>query len=88
MGHLMDITPDGIKLISEEAIPVGKTFQFRMDLPEDIMAKPFIFFDALSVWTAPDINPDFYNTGFRVFNMDTKDIELIDHMIDEYGFRD
>jgi hypothetical protein len=88
MGHLMDITPEGIKLISEEPIPNNIQFQFRMDLPEDIIAKPYMFFDALSVWCAPDINPDFYNTGFRVFNMNSKDAELIDHMIEEYGFRD
>ncbi len=88
MGHLMDITSEGIKLISQEAIPTETTFSLRMDLPEEIMAKSIVFFEAYSVWCTPDINPDFWNTGFRVLNMDAHDVELIDHMIDEYGFRD
>ena len=78
MGHLMDITAEGVKLISEEPIEINQTFQLRMDLPEDIIAKPYIFLDAKSMWCSPDINPDFYNTGFRVYNMDPKDVELID----------
>lgn len=88
IGHVMDITPEGIKLISEQSIPINKRFQFRIDLPEEILAKEYMFFDAESVWCAPDVNPDFYNTGFRVFDMIADDIEFLNRMIDETGLRD
>lgn len=87
LGHIMDITAEGIMLISDEPIPVDETFHLRMDLPEDILSRPHLQFDAHSVWCQPDINPDFYNTGFRV-NLASHDIALIERMIVEYGFRD
>ena len=87
-GHLMDISQEGIKLISEQPIPPNTRFHFRMDLPDDIMEKDYMFFDAESVWCAPDVNPDFYNTGFRIFDMDPTDVALLDQMIDEAGWRE
>jgi hypothetical protein len=88
IGHVMDITPEGIKLISEQPIPLQKRFHFRIDLPDDITLKEYMFFEAESVWSAPDVNPDFYNTGFRVFKMSSEDAAFLTRMIDETGLRD
>ena len=88
IGHVMDITPEGIKLISEQAIPLQKRFHFRIDLPDDITLKEFMYFEAESIWCSPDVNPDFYNTGFRVFNMSADDAAFLNRMIDETGLRD
>jgi hypothetical protein len=88
IGHVMDITPEGIKLISEQPIPIHQRFHFRIDLPDDIAIKEYMFFEAESRWSAPDVNPDFYNTGFQVFNMSKEDAEFLNRMIDETGLRD
>jgi hypothetical protein len=88
LGHLMDITTEGIMLISDAPLEPSITYHLRMDLPEDVKAKPYLSFDALCLWCRPDVNPAFYNAGFRVINMTQEDIDLIENMIDEYGFRD
>jgi hypothetical protein len=88
MGHLMDITREGMRLISEEPTEVGKTFLLRIDLPEDVMDKPFVKFEARSLWCKQDINPAFYNTGYLISNMSAEDVTLIDNMMEEVGFRD
>ena len=88
LGHLMDITVEGLMLISETPIETGIIYHLRMDLPEDVMAKAFLRFDVHCLWCKPDINPAFYNAGFKVLNMAQEDIDLIENMIDEYGFRD
>jgi len=88
LGHLMDITVEGLMLISETPIETGILYHLRMDLPEDVMAKAFLRFDVHCLWCKPDINPAFYNAGFKVLNMAQEDIDLIENMIDEYGFRD
>jgi hypothetical protein len=88
IGHVMDITPEGIKLISEQPITLNKRFHFRIDLPDDITLKEYMYFDAESVWCSPDVNPDFYNTGFRVSKMSPEDAEFLTRMIDETGLRD
>jgi len=88
LGHLMDITIEGLMLISDTPLPTGSTYHLRMDLPEDVMTKAYLSFDADCLWCRPDINPAFYNAGFRVLNMKQEDVDLIENMIDEYGFRD
>ncbi|MFZ6026927.1 MAG: PilZ domain-containing protein [Chloroflexota bacterium] len=88
IGHVIDITPEGIKLISEQPIPVETHFHFRIDLPEEIMGRGYMFFEADSIWCAADANPDFYNTGFRVNGMDEQDVIFLNRMIDETGLRD
>jgi hypothetical protein len=84
----MDITIEGLMLISENPLTTNITYHLRMDLPEDVMTKAYLSFDAYCLWCKPDINPAFYNAGFRVINMARDDIDLIENMIDEYGFRD
>jgi hypothetical protein len=88
LGHLMDITVEGLMLISDYPLETGITYHLRMDLPEDVMAKAYLTFDALCLWCRPDINPAFYNAGFKVLDMQQDDVDLIENMIDEYGFRD
>ena len=59
-----------------------------MDLPDDLTQKNCLDFTARSVWCKPDIDPHFFGTGFRIQNLSEQDINLIERMIQEYGFRD
>lgn len=87
LGHLVDITPEGIMLISEKALAVGENYSMRISLPEDIFGKNEIDFEAHSQWCRRDINPDFFDTGFELIELTQADREIIEHMIDNYGFR-
>lgn len=88
LGYIIDISAIGFMLIHEEPIPLHKAYQLRIDLPEDVGAKSFLNFDAESLWSQPDINPAFRNTGFQIANMAPEDITLIESMVEEMGFRD
>jgi hypothetical protein len=88
IGYMVDLTPEGAMIISEEPIEVGKDFRLRIDMPEEISDKASLDFEATSVWCKPDIDPHFYGTGFRILNLLEQDINLIERMIQEYGFRD
>ena len=87
LGHLIDITPDGIMLMSEEPIKGNKLYQLRMNLSEVLLGKSHFDFEARSVWCRPDINPDFYDTGFTIDKLTPQDAKIIEQLIDEYGFR-
>ena len=88
IGHLADITTDGIMLVSEAPIKTDKDFKFKMTLPAELEGSRDITFDASSIWSHKDVNPDFYATGFKIDNIERKDIELIEILIDTFGFRD
>jgi hypothetical protein len=87
VGNLVDITPQGAKLVSKASIPTNRVFQLKMELSEDIADKPYLEFTAKSLWCQPDIDPRLYNTGFQLLDVAPQDVEIIQRIIDTYGFR-
>ena len=88
IGYIVDLTPDGAMVISEEPIEPDLHFRLRMDLPEELSEKAFIDFEAQSVWSKKDLDPNFWDTGFHLTNIAPENVNLIERMIAEYGFRD
>lgn len=86
IGHLVDITTEGIMLISEEPIDTTAIFQLNMTLPANIEGNKQIAFKARSLWCKKDINPDFYNTGFQLINISVKGIQIIERLIHDFSF--
>ncbi len=88
LGKLVDISADGMMLISEQAIELDRCFQLEMDLPANEGITERISFTARSAWCREDINPDFYDTGFQIVKLDPGTSQLIERLIDHFGFRD
>ncbi|WP_456440070.1 PilZ domain-containing protein [Caldithrix abyssi] len=87
IGHLINITPEGIMIMSEKPLETNKLYHLRMDLPADVFHKSIIEFEAESRWCKKDVNPEFYDTGFSIKNLAYEDGRLIEKLIDDYGFR-
>jgi len=88
IGYLGDITAKGMMVISEYPLEIDSYYLLRMDLPADIYLKSSLNFKAIGVWCRPDIDPNFYNTGFRLSNTSQEDIDIIERIVEDYGFRD
>ena len=86
-GHLADITPKGIMIVSESPIPVGKEFSFRMQLPNKISERDDVSFRARCLWCKKDYNPDFYISGYKIVDVASQEIEKITDLIKSYGFK-
>jgi len=87
LGYLGNITGEGVMLISELPIDVQNIYLLRLDLPDDMYSKPILNLKAKSVWCKPDIDPNFYTTGFQLLEANDEDLEIIEQIIDDYGFR-
>ena len=88
LGHLVDITQGGAMVISEDPIPTNQTYRIKMELSPDISESPYMIFNARSVWCKQDVDPRFYNTGFELLNVTEEHIQIIDSIVEVYGFRD
>ncbi|MEW6595355.1 MAG: PilZ domain-containing protein [Thermodesulfobacteriota bacterium] len=88
LGHLVDITTEGIKLVSKEPIEKGRLFRLRMRLPEDYFDEKTLRFEAKSLWSSNDVNPDFYDTGFSVIGMDKRTKDIVAGLVGQFGFND
>lgn len=88
LGRLVDITTEGIMLISEKPIEVNRTYKVRMALPTQILRRSDMVFEAVSVWSKRDVNPDFFATGFRITGVSEEDVAVVERLIHRYGFND
>ena len=88
LGHLVDITTEGIKMVSENPVPIKRDFRLKMDVPLEGKKTEEVFFDARSLWTEKDTNPDFYATGFHLEKPNMKTIKVIQALIAELSFDD
>ena len=87
LGYLGNITTKGMMIISEEPIPKLVEFKLRMDLPDDLYQKPALFFKASSLWCEPDIDPNFYNTGFKLRDVPRSEQEIIEKIQLDFEMR-
>ena len=88
LGHVVDISPGGMMLVSEKAIPMGVDFELTMKLPTEDGGTTDHHFEATSVWISNDINPQFFDTGFKVTQALEEHLETVRYLVDNYGFRD
>ena len=88
IGHLVDLTPAGLLMVSETPVEVGRVCHLQLELPEDISDRQFLRFDALAAWCRPDVDPSFYDLGFELRDVSPEDQALLRHFIETYGFRE
>ena len=85
-GHIVDINKGGMRLVSDRPIPVNQVFRLWVDVPREGNSRQRIPLEAESLWSGRDINPDFYDTGFRIQNINTQTLLQMQLLIDEFKF--
>lgn len=88
LGYLSDLTLEGAMIIGEEPLEKGLHLTLRMDLP-DVAAFNQRHFDieAEAMWSKPDVDPSFYNTGFQFLHPTDEHRAVLKHMIEMYEFK-
>lgn len=88
LGHLVDITTDGFKLVSALPIERDRLFKLRLELPEHYFEQRELLFQARSRWTKPDVNPELSTTGFTLEDIDEAGKDVVAGLVSLYGFND
>jgi hypothetical protein len=85
LGHLADITLQGLKMDSQKAVPVPKDFRLRIYTTADVSDKEYIEFFASSRWCQIDpLEPSLYDVGFEIIRIDPHDAAIVSHIVDKY----
>lgn len=88
VGHMVDITQEGIRLISEHPVDIDKICTLKMVLPSEILGRKQLQFEALCVRCQKDINPDFYDIAFQLLKVSRNHLLIIEQLVDDLGFQD
>ncbi len=84
LGQLVDITPEGLLLIGESALPPGKKFSLRMDLPRNLMVDTHLTFSAESKWCEKDPTGEFYNVGFLIVKISPEALAVVQKLARDF----
>ncbi len=87
-GNLVDITTQGVMVLSPEPFEIGKKYRLRMELSDDVSDRPHMELDVLTRWSHPDIDPRLYSSGFEIFDLGPEEEKVIQRIVGIYGFRD
>lgn len=81
VGHLVDLTIEGLRIISRTEMRPRTRYQFRIDLPKEVRGVNRIFADAECVWSHKDIDPQFYIAGFKILSITPPFTEIVETLI-------
>lgn len=87
IGYIVNISTEGLRLVSHIPLLTHSVFQFRIKLPREIEGERNIDFDALSCWCRPDVSPDCFDTGFKIVEAPEALLNLVEGLNHYFCFR-
>jgi hypothetical protein len=83
IGHLFDVSTDGIRLISEQPVEKDQDFNFYMNIHEDLPTERTCRMSARSIWSKEDISPNFYDSGFQLLDVSEETRSYLNSLIEQ-----
>ncbi len=81
IGRIVDITADGMMLVTKKLCTVGRVMQMRIILPVMVRHKTDVVLEARVVWSESDTNPSFCKTGLHFVNLPGEEGFLIEDIM-------
>ena len=81
LGRIVDITADGMMIVTKSSQTIGRTFNLRIILPVMMHDKSDVVVEARVVWCEVDTNPNFYKSGFQFVNIAGEDGFLLEDVM-------
>ena len=81
IGRIVDITADGLMLVTHNRIESGRHFHLRIILPRMSDGKTDISVEAETIWCKQDKNPRYFQVGFRFINLPGNDGFLLEDVM-------
>ena len=81
VGRVVDITADGLMLVTKAPFTQGLVLNLRIILPVMAHNKTDVVVEARVVWSGTDSNPAFYRTGIQFVNLSGEDGYLLEDVM-------
>lgn len=88
LGHLGDITAEGVMVLAQEPIPTESSYNLKIILPKKLKSSQNILLEAKSVWCREDVNPELFAAGFQLVNTAPNQVDMIERLILDISFQD
>ncbi len=88
LGYLVDVSDDGLMLMSDKEIETDREYSLRVHLLDPVDGKQDLHLEARCLWCKHSVNTDIFDAGFHVEKVEPDVLDTIRHVIDELGFQD
>ncbi|SDU06213.1 PilZ domain-containing protein [Pseudomonas orientalis] len=86
IGFLGDVSEDGLMLISQLPMMIGADFELRLKIPGPNGEFQAVDLTATCLWSREDVNPQHYDSGFRVLQACEEYAQLIGALLHYFSF--
>lgn len=84
LGQVVNVTTEGLLLISKKPIAVDAVFQMDMHLNESVGDVEKITFGATALWSSPARQAESYWTGFHIIDISPETSAIIEQMVNDW----
>lgn len=84
IGQILDLSAQGMKLMTEEPVDVLKIYYCKLQLPHKINGKSIAIFDAECRWCKLNEETTWYNSGYKLRFTNDVDAELVQRLIHKW----
>lgn len=88
LGNLVDISTNGIMLVSDKPVVPNASYRLKMVLPETVDGRREVEFEAESRWCQKGANQDFYDSGFELIDPPSMFMDAVDKLVEDCLFKE
>lgn len=85
VGHLIDATPEGVRILTEKPLRTGDDYTFRLDLSAVMNFEQQVVFVARCLWQEQEFSSGAWNAGFAILKITNKGREIIELLVRQFG---
>ncbi|WP_019410210.1 PilZ domain-containing protein [Pseudomonas psychrophila] len=86
MGYLGNVSEGGLMLISQLPLLVDADFELRLKLPGADGCVQWVDLTARCLWCREDMTPNFYDSGFILYQPPAEYLKLINDLSQYFSF--
>jgi len=83
IGHLVDLSPDGLKTIGGLDISRTKPMSLKMELPREMNDVKEVSFVAQCTWCAKDAESELYLAGYKIISISPSARKVLETIVAE-----
>ena len=82
-GRLVDISREGMMLVSDRSMKPNSSFRFKLVLPNSVAGKKTLILEAHSRWSQKTSDRALFDNGFELVNVSDQNARVIDRMVEK-----
>ncbi len=87
IGHLSNLSEDGLMVVTEQPLPVGHAYRVRIPLPVAFDGLGELTTEVTVAWTEPATHPAYHRNGLRALSLDAEQRRVLTRLVEDYDLR-